>query len=106
MLKITGLDEFAKKLDDLADRASALDGQHNVPMNELLTPEFVSKHTKFASADEMFDASGFKVETQEDFAAIPDDKLDEFIRSISSFGNWSDMLREAGKVWAAKKLGF
>ena len=105
-LKITGLDEFSKKLDDLANKASALDGQHNVPMNELLTSEFVAKHTRFANSDEMFEASGFEVKTQDDFAAIPDEKWDDFIRSISSFSNWRDMLQEAGRVWAAGKLGF
>ena len=105
MLKITGLDELAKKLDDLGKQAGALDGQQSVPMNELLTPEFVSSHTAFANADEMFNASGFKIESQEDFAAIPDAKWDEFIRSASPFTDWSSMLGEAGKAWAAKKLG-
>jgi hypothetical protein len=106
MIKITGLDEITKKLEDLANKAGELDGQHRVPMNELLTPEFVSNHTKFANADEMFKASGFKIETQEDFTALPDEQWDEFIRSISSFPGWSAMLGEAGKAWAAKKLGF
>ena len=106
MLKITGLDELTKKLDDLANKAGELDGKHNVPMAELLTPDFVSSHTRFANADEMFDASGFKIETQEDFAAVADEKWDAFIRSISSFSEWSAMLGEAGKAWAAKKLGF
>lgn len=54
----------------------------------------------------MFDASGFKVESQEDFAAIPDVEWNEFIRSISSFSDWQTMLGEAGATWAAKKLGF
>ena len=105
MLKITGLDGLTKKLGEIERKAKAVNGQ-KVPMTELLTPEFVARHTKFASADEMFDASGFKVETQEDFAAIPDDKWDEYIRSISSFASWQEMLARAGEQWAAKKLGF
>ena len=105
MLKITGLDELAKKLNDLSKKANALDGNHNVPMGELLTPSFISKHTHFATADEMFSASGYKVETQEDFAALPEDKCDEFIRSISSFSDWQTMLGAASKEWVAKKLG-
>lgn len=65
-----------------------------------------SSHTQFANAEEMFEASGFSIETQEDFAAIPDDKWDEFIRSISSFPDWHTMLGEASKGWAARQLGF
>ena len=53
----------------------------------------------------MYQASGFKIETPENFAAIPDEDWDAFIRSISSFADWKSMLNEAGKEWAAQKLG-
>jgi hypothetical protein len=105
MFKITGLDEFTRRLDDLANKAKALDGRHSVPVAELLTPAFVSAHTRFADVDQMFAASGFKIGTNADFSAVPDDKWDEFIRSISSFRDWQEMRAEAGNVWAAKQLG-
>ncbi|MDB5777928.1 MAG: hypothetical protein JWP93_293 [Polaromonas sp.] len=98
MIKITGLDEFSKKLDNL-------DGKHVLSLDELLTPEFVSKHTRFANADEMFDASGFEIRNSDDFAAVPDDKWDEFICSVSSFSDWEAMQAEAGSAWAIKRLG-
>jgi len=53
----------------------------------------------------MFNASGLKIESQEDSSAIPDDKWDEFIHSISSFENWKAMLDQAVKDWTVKKLG-
>lgn len=106
MLKINGLDELTKTLDRMAKGAKELDGEHKVPLTELLSPKFVSSHTRFANIDEMFEASGFKVESQEDFAAIPDAEWDDFIRSISSFSDWQAMLGEAGSAWAVKKLGF
>jgi len=105
-MKIRGPDEFSKKLNDLAKKAEELDGQHTVGLNELLTPSFVSKHTRFANADDLFEASGFKVESQEDFEAIPDAEWDQFIRSVSSFSSWQEMLQAATEEWAAKKLGF
>lgn len=105
MLKITGLDELTNQLDHMAKVAEELEGTQTVLMTELLSPEFVSSHTKFANAEEMFEASGFKIESQDDFAAIPDAEWDEFIRSISSFSDWQSMLSEAGSAWAAKKLG-
>lgn len=105
MIKITGLDEFSKKLDKLAANAKALDGKHVLGLDELLTPEFVSKHTRFANANEMFDASGFEIKNSDDFAAVPDDKWDEFICLISSFSDWEAMKAEAGKAWAVKRLG-
>lgn len=106
MLKITGFDDLKKKLDDLAKRAKALDGEHSVPIKDLLTPSFISRHTRFADVDEFFAASRFKVESQEDLEAIPDDKWNEYIQSVSSFHDWEAMLGEATKEWAAKRLGF
>ena len=106
MLKIEGLEKLQKELENLSRKAEELDGKHSVPVSELLTDSFISKHTKFSSAEEMFNASGFKIETQEDFTAIPDAEWDNFINSVSSFENWQSMLAEAGKEWAVKKLGF
>lgn len=87
-------------------KIDGLDGEHSVPVSELLTDSFIARHTSFASSDAMFEASGFKIETKEDFAAIPDIKWDEFIRSISSFDDWKSMLSAAGQEWAVRKLGF
>ena len=97
-MKITGLDELAKNLEGMS-------GTHNVPIEELLTPEFVSSHTKFANIEEMFEASGLKIESQDDFEAIPAKDKDKFIRSISAFSDWESMLGEAASAWTVKKLG-
>ncbi len=104
MLKITGLDEFQKKLDTLSNNAMNLDGNHNVPVTELLTPSFVSKHTNFKSVEELFEKSGFKVESPEDFEAISDTEWDNYIQSTSNFDNWNSMLSKATEEWVAKKL--
>lgn len=105
MFKMEGLDELQKKLDEIEKKAEAIDGKQSVPLSEILTDTFVSQHTSFSSAHEMFKASGFKVETQEDFAAIPDAAWDNFIRSISGFGDWQSMLGAAGQEWAKQQLG-
>lgn len=105
MFKIEGLDELQQKLDELSNSAKELDGEHHIPVSELLTDDFVSQHTSFSSADEMFRASGYEIQTQEDFAAIPDIEWDTFIRSISSFDDWQSMLGAAGQEWAKRKLG-
>lgn len=104
-MKITGFDALQKKLDKLAQNAAALDGEHSVPVSELLTPAFVARHTQSTSADELFEQSGFKIESPEDFAAIPDEEWDEYIRSVSSFSGWQAMLSKAGEAWATEKMG-
>jgi len=105
MLKITGMDELQKKLKDLSRRAEGLSGQQKVPIPELLTGEFLRQCSRFHSADEMFSASGFKIDSADDFAAIPDTEWDQFIRTNTSFESWEAMLSQAGGEWAARRLG-
>ena len=105
-IKVTGLDQFRKKLDDLKNKVQSISGERSVPINELLTPDFLAACSTFSSAEEMFERSGFKVESQEDFAAIPDEAWDEFIRSDTSYLNWGEMLQAAGAAWAKSKLDF
>jgi hypothetical protein len=97
-MKINGLDKLQKNLKKLQETTS-------VPLVELLNPNFVTSHTKFSSAQEMFEASGFTINSQEDFAAIPTDKLDEFIRDNSTFPSWREMLSSANKSWLAREFG-
>jgi hypothetical protein len=105
MIKITGLEELEKNLKDLADKAAALDGEHNVKASELLHDDFIARHTNFSSLEDMFKAGGFEVKTQEEFDALPQEELDTFIRSISTFESWDEMIHAAGAEWAGKQLG-
>jgi hypothetical protein len=105
LIEFDGFNKLSEKLDDLKERAEAVQGTQ-VPLSELLTPGFLAKHTRFLSEDEMFEASGFKVQTAEDFEKIPDEEWDNFIQQNTPFATWSDMLSAAGAEWAQKKLGF
>lgn len=102
--KVTGLDAFQKKLTDLKNKVESISGERSIPLNELLTPDFLAACSTFSSAEELFERSGFKVESQEDFAAIPDEPWDEFIRANTSYFNWKEMLQAAGAAWTKAKL--
>ena len=107
MLKVTvDVKGSLKPLEDLARRAEALDGEHSVSLADLLNPAFLRGCSRFQSADEMFEASGFKIESPEDFKAIPDTDWDTFISSNTSFSSWEEMQAGAAKAWFAKQLGF
>jgi hypothetical protein len=103
-VKVTGLKELQQTLRNLRNKVESISGEQSVPISELLTPDFLATCSTFGSVDEMFERSGFKVKSQEDFAAIPDDPWDEFIRSNTSFLSWREMLQAAGAAWAKNKL--
>lgn len=93
-----------KGIEDLKKKLQKLDGTKRVPLPEILTPEFISEHTRFASVEEMFNSSDFKIDSVEDFKNIPDDAWDRYISSESSFASWGEMLSAANAIWIKKQL--
>lgn len=83
-----------------------MDGQHSVPLDELLNDQFIVRFSNFAGFQEMLNKSPFKVETPEDFAAIPDDEWDAYVSTNTNFSSWQEMQEKAVAEWTAKKLGF
>lgn len=104
-LKITGFDELEKQLRQLDEGAKDLGKTEQVSFEELFSASFMQKHTSFSSVDELFSAGGFKVESQEDFDAIPDVELNKHIAANTNFENWEDMLDEATTQYVTQKLG-
>ncbi len=101
-LSVEGSDQINKNLSRKLEEIESKNG--SAPLREVINQDFLSKHTRFISLDEMFRASGFKVDNQQDLEALPKEELDLFIRSISTFESWKVMLNEAGMEWMKKIL--
>jgi hypothetical protein len=91
-------------LDKLIKNAKELDGQHQVKLVDLMNPGFISAHSQFSDFDALLAASGFTVESAEDFAAIPDDEWDAFIKASTDFEDWLEMQQKAGAEYVKSKL--
>ncbi|OLO12775.1 hypothetical protein BTW10_04030 [Chromohalobacter japonicus] len=105
MSNIRGFDELQKKLKGMADGAKVLEGEQQISIPDLLTKDFVSEHTKFRDAQQIFDESGFEINNAEDFKAIPDADWDKYIAQISDFESWSEMLKAATAEYVKRKMG-
>jgi hypothetical protein len=105
-LEMKGFDKVQRRLDDMAKRAAELDGKHQVvSLSELLNDDFIAKHSSFTSFDKLLAASSFKVETKEDFEAIPDAEWDTYIAANTSFESWEEMQRQAASEHIGKQIG-
>jgi len=104
-LDVRGLKEFANTLDELAKKAKQLKGENQVPFSEIFTPAFMRKYTNFTTIDKMIEASGYQVNSAEDFKAIPDAPWDSFVQQRTKFSNWEEMVQKAGLEWTSRKLG-
>jgi hypothetical protein len=108
MIKIdtSGLEELKRKLKKIEENGEKLEGQNSVPFTEVFPVEFMKKYTEFSSIDDMFNKSPFKIDSDEDFAAIDDKKWDDFIKTSTKFQTWEKMQEEAAVEWTKKQLGF
>ncbi|KAE9637948.1 MULTISPECIES: hypothetical protein [Aeromonas] len=75
-----------------------------VTLVELMPSQFISNCSRFNSLEEFFEASGFKIDSPEDFAAIPDDEWDIFIKENTTYEDWSEMQQAAAAVYFKSAL--
>lgn len=92
-------------LDDLIRNLERMKGTRNVIFDELFNVKFMTMHTEFVTIDDMFDATGFKIESDEDFDNIPENELDKFICAHTQFSSWKEMLGKAGEEYMLRELG-
>lgn len=90
------MDTFQSELKKLQNNLEKLEGTRSVALDDILSPDFMSRFTNFSSFDELIEKSGYPVEVQEDFERIPDKEWDEFISANTQFSSWQDMLDLAG----------
>lgn len=93
-----------KGLDKLRKNASELSGANNIPMNVLMNPDFISSCSQYPNLEKLIEASGFKVETKEDFEAIPDQEWEQFIQKNTSYESWIEMQKAAGTSYVRANL--
>jgi hypothetical protein len=91
-------------LQRLQENLSRIGGTDQVPLTELLSPEFMSKHTDYPSFEAMLAASRFTVKTAEDFKDTRDDEWECHVRKVTRFDSWLEMQKEAGVAWLRGQL--
>ncbi|KZE67035.1 hypothetical protein AWM68_19790 [Fictibacillus phosphorivorans] len=104
--KLDGFDEFEKKLNQMAETAKEYEDGKSVDFNQLFNQGFMVEYTDFKSIDEFFEKSPFTVNTQEDLEQLDESQLDGWVKEITRFSTWEEMLGKAGTEHLAKELGF
>lgn len=93
-----------KGLDQLEKNVSELSGTSSIPLGDLMNPGFISSCSQYSNFEELIEASGFKVASEEDFAAIPDQEWEQFIQKNTSYEGWIEMQEAAGMSYITANL--
>lgn len=83
-------------LKKLSENLNKVEAEQSVPLTELLNDSFIQSKTSFLNLNDLFQKAGFKVETKEDFEAIPDEAMNRFIFENSEYKTFQEMLGAAG----------
>ena len=100
------LDNIHKDIDIMKDDKFRL-SEINLDYikKELLTPDFMEKHTDFTTFDKMVESSDFKIDNEIEFKdATETVKWNEHVMKNSNFKNWKEMLRTSVIERASRKL--
>lgn len=96
-LDTSQLDQLRKNLDEIS-------GTHSYSLKEMFPDDFLHKHTKFSSISDFFEATGFKLDSQDDLKNLDETALDKFVSENSDFDSWESMKRQAGVELLEKKI--
>jgi hypothetical protein len=103
-IKIKGLKDIQRKLDELKRKAESASGQ--IPIEELLSTTFISKYSNFNSFSEMVEKSGLDPQSQEDWDLMfTSEDWNSFISNNTLFSSWEDMISTATGEHFQKHLG-
>lgn len=87
------------KIGDMAGKLGVdLD---KLDLQQIITDKFIKDNTTLQSVQAFLEKSGFDVSSVLDLKNISPDKLDGYIKQISSFQSWKDFLLKA----AGSQLG-
>ena len=79
--------------------------QHMVPIGDLLTSSFVSRHSQFQDVDSLLLASGLNPFKLTDLDSQTRQHWDDFTRLSTTFPDWAALLRDARGEWIMRRFG-
>ena len=98
-----GIDfEGLEHIRRIRQNVERLQGTTRMEVEVLLTADFMRKHTKFASMNEMF--ARISIGSREDFDAVSRDVLDAYVNANSHFTSWQELLNFAATERLAREL--
>lgn len=99
------MDDLHKEIDVMKDNFRLSEINLDYIRKELLTPDFMSKYTKYSTFDELVKSGNFTIENEIQFKVLTDtSQWNKHISENTSFKDWNEMLRTAVLERATRKL--
>ena len=76
-----------------------------VPIDDLIPPGFIRRHTRFRDVNHMLMASGLDTDLLTEADTTSRQDWDTFARRNTTFPDWATLLQEARGEWIMRRLG-
>ena len=101
-VEVTGFDRFDDLLHDFERDLENSGGE--VPVEELIPPEFMRSYSDFDSFGEFLAHSRWDVTDTDDFEAIPGEEFDDYVDDHTKFDDWETMLTVAAREYLMSRM--
>lgn len=101
-VEVKGFDRFDDLLHDFERDLENSGGE--VPVDDLLPPEFMRSYSDFDSFSELLAQSRWDVTDTDDFEAIPGNEFDDYVDEHTKFGDWETMLTVAAREYLMSQM--
>lgn len=99
-VKIKG--DLQKQLNKITEKAkSVVEGQHS--LNDVLNDDFISKHSKFSTLDELLNEAPTKLDTN-NVGGFENEKFNVFISENTDFSSWKELFESGKNDFGRRKL--
>ena len=92
MVKITGYYQLPGRLPQAVD------------FSELFDRSFMRRFTHCRSFERFLAGGRFRVRSQAEFEALPEEAMDAYVRRATRFSSWKEMLDTATDLYARRQL--
>jgi len=75
-----------------------------VAFDALFNTAFMRKYTRYRTFEKFLTGSRFRIESQADFEALPEAKMDIFVQKATRFASWQEMLDFATDLYIHNKF--
>lgn len=101
-----GFRKLEKELDQMQKNAEKAAETTNITYDDLFKESFMREYTNFTSIDELFEAGGFHVESNEDLESLNKAALDQHVQETTLFSSYREMEQKAYLKYLSKEIGF
>lgn len=106
--EMKGTKGFQKQLENIEKQAKgAVEGK--ITLSDLLTNEFISKHSKLKSAEEFINNSPFAGKEVSSLEDMNTEEMNDYVIEQTDFETWIELYQAAAKNYGVemlKKAGF